>query len=331
MTVEVTPAQSPLADPTPIIPAGIRRVRLWRSLSWLTGLIWLIGSLVRITIADRWDVLAVVFYALPLPVLAVIGIVAAESCRKLRVRRTARLLYLFVALQLVCWLPQAIVFRDREPPRSATRLLFWNVNRGNLGYPAIAADILSFNPDIVCLVESTNDGQKVETWQPHMPGYEVHRLGSGMMLLLRGQLIDNEPGMVRDSCRYRVLKVRIDRQPLAITIVDIKSDPLSSRRPAFEKLVELQSRHPKLPHVLVGDFNTPVDSVLFDRLRLDLTNAFEARGSGFRETWPVTSPVLCLDQIWGDSRIKWHRCFAGWSVRSDHRPVIAEFSFEGAE
>ena len=322
MTVELNPNQSPIA------PVGIRRLWLWRALSWLTGLLWLVGSVVRIAIADRWDFVAVLFYALPLPVLVVIGIVAAESLRKLRIRRVPQLLYGLVALQFVCWLPQAIVFRADEPPRSATRLLFWNVNRGRLGYPAIAADILSFNPDVVCLVESTTAGQKKETWQPLMPGYEVHRLGMGMMLLLRGELIEQEPGMVIHSCRYHVLKVRIDRRPLVITIVDIASDPLRSRRPAFEKLVQLQSRQPKLPHVLVGDFNTPVDSTLFDRLRLDLTNAFEAKGSGFRETWPVTSPVLCLDQIWGDSRIKWHQCFAGWSVRSDHRPVIADFSFE---
>ncbi len=87
----------------------------------------------------------------------------------------------------------------------------------------------------------------------------------------------------------------------------------------------LFDRHSNMPFILAGDFNTPPDSVFMDLLRETGSNAFEQSGEGFRETWPVFAPLLTLDQIWGNRQIKWHRCRQLWSLRSDHRPVVAEF------
>jgi len=98
------------------------------------------------------------------------------------------------------------------------------------------------------------------------------------------------------------------------------------RRAVFETLDSIAARNSDLPLLVVGDFNTPLDSVHVDLLRSDLTNAFESSGTGYRETWPVILPVLSLDQIWGNSGIRWHRSWCESSLRSDHRRVVAEFS-----
>ncbi len=305
-----------------------RRVWFWGLLGLASGVAFVVGVAIWLTCRDQWELAAPLFYAMPLPLLAVCGVVTSECLRVLRRRRIA-LLFLVAAIGIAGkWSLDAFASRGDEPPKEAMRLLFWNVNRGNLGYEAIAAEILDRNADVVTLVEAVADGQKVEFWKRHLAGYQIEKLGGGMMLFVRGHMLELEPGRLREALGYRVMRVRVGQQEFALTIADVASDPLLSRRPAFEKIRELAGRHPKLPHVLVGDFNTPTSSPLFDLLPPDYSNAFEKKGSGYRETWPMTSPVLHLDQVWGDSRIEWHRCQHGWSLRSDHRPVIVEFSLK---
>jgi len=305
-----------------------RRLGLWMCLLVLSSVVFVGGIVIWLTWRDQLPLTAPLFYALPLPLLALSGLVASESSRMLGRRFLARSLLGVVVTITGIWLTEALAWRDEQPPREAIKLLFWNVNRGHLGYALIADEIAARNADVVALVEATGNGQQVEMWRRHLAGYEIHRLGSGMLLAIRGSMLEMEPGRLREALGFRVMRVRLNQGEFALTIVDVASDPLLSRRPAFEKIKELTGRHPKLPHVLVGDFNTPTASPLFDLLPTEYSNAFIKTGVGYRETWPMTSPVLHLDQVWGDSRIAWHRCEHGWSLRSDHRPVTVEFSLK---
>ena len=108
--------------------------------------------------------------------------------------------------------------------------------------------------------------------------------------------------------------------------MDVKSDPLMFRKPAFDRLAKLAGELSDQPLIVAADFNTPINSVWVDLLRSRLTNSFEAAGEGYRETWPTFFPVLCLDQVWANDRVLWRRSRHGWSLRSDHRSVTAEFS-----
>ena len=47
---------------------------------------------------------------------------------------------------------------------------------------------------------------------------------------------------------------------------------------------------------------------------------------GFAPTWPVPCPVLSLDHVWASRSLAVRTCEQGWSLRSDHRPVL--FTFE---
>ncbi len=80
--------------------------------------------------------------------------------------------------------------------------------------------------------------------------------------------------------------------------------------------------------MLLGDFNTPVDSVWLSAIRARFDNAFEVAGNGILATWPLPLPVLALDQVWVSDQLGVSCAKIGWSMLSDHRPVFTEIRFE---
>jgi endonuclease/exonuclease/phosphatase family metal-dependent hydrolase len=81
------------------------------------------------------------------------------------------------------------------------------------------------------------------------------------------------------------------------------------------------------PKLVLGDFNTPGDSVWFVGLRRNYSEVLETAGSGLLATWPFPVPLLGLDHIWVSSGLV-PRCAgkrSGW--RSDHALVWSMLSF----
>ncbi|HVJ67010.1 MAG TPA: endonuclease/exonuclease/phosphatase family protein, partial [Caulifigura sp.] len=104
---------------------------------------------------------------------------------------------------------------------------------------------------------------------------------------------------------------------------DIAANQFYQREPHLRELAKRAGLR-KNPVIIIGDFNTPMDSVHLGLLRnMGLTEAFESAGSGYQPTWPVPCPVLSLDQIWLDPRLQPISCSRHWSWRSDHAAAVA--------
>ena len=117
---------------------------------------------------------------------------------------------------------------------------------------------------------------------------------------------------------------------LTILQVDVAPQPFRRRIYAFTELAAIIRPHLGENVLVLGDFNTPRESVSLDPLRAEMTQAFESAGDGLAETWPMPLPVLSLDQIWSGRRLRPVWCEHGYSARSDHRAVIADFDFAAA-
>lgn len=317
--------------------AGPTRLERWSSrIASLAGLVWFVGTAVRCSVRDGSPMTAPIFYALPVPVLVCAGLWYLRRVRRGENRRRALILVIAIGTQAIVWGYEAFAWQAGAP-ENASRLLFWNVCRGNLGYAAIAREIAAGDADIVALVEATQQGQDPDFWDTAVPDYYAYCLGGGMTVLARrsshaGEVRTIKKGQFPRAFRYRIVELSGANQGrrLRLMIVDVKSDPLTFRRPAFDRIAQIASEFetPDIPLLVVGDFNTPLDSVHVDLLRRELRNAFESSGDGYRETWPVVLPVLSLDQVWGTSGVHWHRCWRESSVRSDHRRVLADFSVD---
>ena len=86
-----------------------------------------------------------------------------------------------------------------------------------------------------------------------------------------------------------------------------------------------------LPTVLVGDFNMPCESSLYQRHWFGFQNAFNVAGTGYgysfpctrQYCWPPGLPWMRLDHILADDAWNIRSCKVGQSNGSDHRPITA--------
>ena len=77
--------------------------------------------------------------------------------------------------------------------------------------------------------------------------------------------------------------------------------------------------------VVMGDFNTPLESVHLEPMRAHFEEVMDGPHRGFRETWFFTLPLLSLDHIWLSRDLEPVFATRRLTLASDHAPVIATF------
>jgi endonuclease/exonuclease/phosphatase (EEP) superfamily protein YafD len=287
----------------------------------------IVGVVLRLTIRDRVPGLAVLFYALPYGVL--VPLAALVTIATLRRAPRAQGVYwaLGLAFLTVGW--AAADWRSHEPELpphdESIRVLCWNTCRGYAGWERIASELPSYDADVIVLIEAGDPTEAMRAiWRRNCPGYDVSLLGGGMVCLVRGTSGDATAPRVDEKSELRQLTVSIGEQELTCLAVDLNSSPIYQRRAPLKTIARHADALSDRPVLALGDFNTPVDSALLGPLRQRHQNSFEIAGDGYRPTWPVILPVLALDQVWGNRRIRFDACHHAWSRCSDHRPVVAE-------
>jgi hypothetical protein len=285
--------------------------------------LWILALLVRLTVHDRVPLVAVIYYATPPAVLAVsagLGAIGLLLARRMRWAAVA------AVAGLVCagWSYHATWFEaNPQPQQAALRMMFWNTARGVGGWTALADDVSKADADVIGLVEAGGGGP---SFRYALKDWESVDLGAGMFLFSRYRVLHSEAGSLSGGGAFGRAVLDISGKPLTVLVVDINSNPLMFRKSPIEELTRIATEASAGPLIIMGDFNTPADSVFLRGLRNGHRLAFEAAGSGYAATWPVPLPVLTLDQVWVNSQVLLHDCRLGWPERSDHRPVMTDIS-----
>jgi endonuclease/exonuclease/phosphatase family metal-dependent hydrolase len=236
--------------------------------------------------------------------------------------RAAKLYFIFTIGCLTAWSCSSFSANSGAPAPSSLKLFFWNAAH-NKRAGEITSYIHEFNADLIGIVEAGTRTKKVRSlWKNAFPSYNVELLAGEMAIMTRGEILSKESGSLGRRGRFNLLKVVLNGEQFYVLLVDIDGDPLRSRAPAFEPLAKMIRSYSQDNLIVMGDFNTPLDSVLFESFRQYLTHAFESGGNGFVETWPVPLPVLAIDHIWVSKKIKVVSCNLNWSRLSDHRSVV---------
>ncbi|HBP19497.1 MAG TPA: hypothetical protein DEA08_17120 [Planctomycetes bacterium] len=306
--------------------------------AWSGGLLLVVGLALRLGPRDGWgSVWAIPFYATPLGIHVAGGALASIWASLRRQPRRALAWGLF-AWVMTGWL---LATHWRWEPRSSApadlSLVYWNIARPQADSSGrVAAALRDLGVDLLCLAEvnplrKRREAPFVETVEPQLPGYR--RLASTAHIgLWVGARIGSQLEIV--SSRREYLKVawgfdldlRWRGRPLRVLVVDFDSAPSTTRTRAMGPLREWVERQ-TAPWLVIGDFNTPLDSVCFDAWRAEGRHAFERAGRGYMASWPLyPAPVLAIDHAF-TSGLTPLRVDLLSDLISDHRALRLELAF----
>lgn len=324
-----------LRRPIGITPWWVRIPRWVAAIMWLFSLV---GLVLRFTVRDRFQPWAVLYYMTPIPVLAFLFLLAGWLwSRRTDVQHMGQdagarrstwrpLSKLSLLAGCVCgiwtWLAE-FPTGVRSAPVEATQLLFWNVGHCRLGANRIAEQIRHWDMPIVALVESsmTNEPSE-EFWRTELSGYSTAMIHKDSLLAVKGEVVSQRGHRLSALSRCDQFDIRLNGRGMTVLIVDVASNLFVSREDALGKLADIVSDLNDRPVIIVGDFNTPDDSVWFEPLRQQARSGIRSAGSGYAATWPNPLPVLALDQLWFNRHCNIFSCRAGWTALSDHRPLF---------
>jgi len=92
-------------------------------------------------------------------------------------------------------------------------------------------------------------------------------------------------------------------------------------------ILRQKTAYPRVPALVAGDFNAPANDAVYKLLGNDFTDAFEAVGTGWGNTYHRSLPLLRIDHIFSSSQLIPIRAKAVRLGGSDHRMVVADYIF----
>ena len=286
----------------------------------LHGLAWtllIVGIVMHATVRDSIDSIIVVFYIMPMMVLLGLALFLTLF------QRGRWLAVLATGLIATAWFLRSFTWHTPEPSApDEVRVLFWNLNRPAEPFQPLIEMIRELKPDFVACVEpGENAARDVEGYKAALPGYDCLFMPRGILWLSLHASRYRARGRLDSLGAYAVFEADFRGRTQRFVTIDTYGPPMLPRTGQLNEALSFTNKDPKV--LVMGDFNTPYESVHFDGFRSEgLQDALTVGGRGFRETWFYGLPLLSLDHIWLGK--DWHVLETRkiWKPESDHAAVF---------
>jgi endonuclease/exonuclease/phosphatase family metal-dependent hydrolase len=164
--------------------------------------------------------------------------------------------------------------QSREP--ADLRVLHWNVARPWAFRTEIMMQVKAYDADVIAISEAvplSGRGEQTprtrivaDEWRTSFPDFSYEQGEKGLACLIKGEVLQRRIDTLHPGSVYVLYDARVKGRPVRILQVDIDARPVHPRRKALATLVELVGTLADQPLILVGDFNTPRDSVHLEPL-----------------------------------------------------------------
>ena len=272
-------------------------MRVFKALAWLALIV---GIVLQLWLKDRHVSWAVLFYGMPKPCLIALAFVLAVGSH--RVRWLQKIAFAaMISLTLWWTMTSYAVGKNKISPTSTSKddvtLLYWNLCRPNgLDQEAIEL-VMKHRPHIAGFVEPGKEaGELTTTYEAQLPGYKAAWMPRGILWLSRVPSRYRERGKLEGLGAFARFDVDGLGPTFPVVVADVHPGLFHSRELQIQEAFA-QSKN-RRDAILVGDFNTPLESHYFDEHRRSFVNGLDVMGTGFRETWPMGLPLLSIDQVW---------------------------------
>jgi len=272
----------------------------------LIDVVTILGLLaVHFVIKERTFWSSLLFYALPLPVIILIvvllSIMLTKKWRRFNLIIASLLLLVWLGRSFKLHIPEGIEEKDLE-------VVFWNTGRSNTFETAIneSTDI----PDVMVLVEFSN--KNIEELKIRYPKYYFYRSQRELFIFSK-MVIDIKSD---NKSKYGTSVLNFETAGVNFYAVDAQGSLDVPREWGLTYINQSIKEHNNT--IVLGDFNTPYESIYLKQLKKDFNHAFSKKGNGFKETWFYNLPLLCLDYIWVSKNLKILKSEKIFSSKSDH-------------
>lgn len=299
-----------------------------RLLPWIRRFGWLVlatGLLLRWWLRDLHPSWAPLFYALAPGVLVIGWGMLALLEKGLRRRLVALLM-----AQAVWFWPTASPRESppQKPFHEASKrwsILFWNLARPQ-GLHQGALDLIrQRKPDLAAFVEpGVFSPALLEAYRKELPDHFVEWMPRGILWVSRALSRRGQRDRLAAQGAWASFRVEDEQGGFPVLVCDLRIvDGWNGHRAEqFSQLQQLLPRHPAF--IVMGDFNTPVDSCFFDSW---MPHGFHALSPERlpMATWPALLPLWNLDQVWLGSAWQVHSANRLWAPQcSDHAALWLE-------
>lgn len=330
-----------------------RMYRIVRNLTWANlGCLALIAWLIFSVSESWWVSDALLFlprspYALPAVILLGLSAMHARQFVWVNLLSIAIVVGPLMELQLPFSAAAA------APADQQLTIVSCNVQAFQPNFGKVLREIAQISPDVVAFQEAYGGSPLIETYFADWHIVHVGEFWVGSRYPLRHVSTCTAAAYDRETAisveveapqgRFRLFNVHLmtPRRGLselgpasALTgsaAEEIERHAVLREDEAFTTRTFVAAHKPLLPTMVVGDFNMPVSSSIFDDAWGDLQNAFSIAGTGYGYTspcrshrvWPDDCPWARIDHILAGPQWGIEDCQVGASNGSDHRLVAA--------
>ena len=237
-----------------------------------------------------------------------------------------------------------------------------NVHAFEPSFERVLNEIVTANPHIVCLQEAYNDGKTVKDHTVFFDGwFKIQRgeyfIASQFPMEFVGEV--EVPSLERRSAI--VVKIKSPMGEFLVTNIhqttarhglselsigsmftggpaSVEEYQRKRAEEAFTTRVFLSEQGWKTPTLVLGDFNMPSSSSIYQRNWSTFQNAFDVAGKGYGFTspcntdrlWPNNTPWLRIDHVLASHHWRINHCQVAMDNGSDHRAVAASVNLRGS-
>ncbi len=285
----------------------------------------LLGLLLQYGLQDRVFGFHLLFYAMPKPCLlglAVTLLVWPFAGWRSRLAAACTAILLATSWISVSWRAEAPVAAARDAS-GEVRILFWNLCRPTGLHQGMVDLVKEFQPHIAAFVEpgQSDMEENCRTYESMLPGYKAAWMPRGILWLSSVPSRYRERGKLEGAGAFARFDVNGLGPTFPVVVADVYPHPLHWRKAQLEEV--LTHGQNRSDGILMGDFNTPLESALLNDYRQHYTHALEAAGQGFKETWPLGLPLLSLDHLWLGPDWEVVEARKVWNItQSDHAALL---------
>jgi hypothetical protein len=274
--------------------------------------------LLHFFIKEYFHPLSILFYATPLILIIVFGLIITCFYYK------TKPFYIIIIIQIIFisfWFKNNLYFNSTKAQRQNYKtILFWNLAKKKT-FPkvVIESEIKNHHPEVLAFVEDKSDFLKNKD---SISGYSYKRLVDNMSVLYKGELLDVKFYYNEENYKLNLVTIKYKNKVSTYLIVDVYADPFTNKAEAHKVITKLANDNNI--DVVLGDFNTPFESVFFEDYKTNY-NSLRTKSNGFTATWFYGLPLLELDQIWLNKTHETLLLEKRQYSNSDHKLLIATY------